>query len=314
MPARLNYEATVRAYQNGTISRSLFYIRTRSAARRGNQTAIARLQADRRVIPATRRAMRSAVRNVERSLNRIRARRFGIEIEFTARDIQALIDNAARSGLTVVYEGYNHEVRPHWKIVTDSSCGYELVSPPLENCEASFEQVRKACKALHAANARVDMRCGLHIHIEAPQLSADEARAIVASYSKNQNVINSFLARSRRASSFATSWNSNELVAIQRAQSVAEIAAINSRLNGHRARYKAVSVQPFSRYGTIEFRQHQGTNNADKISNWVAFCVAMTNVTRELDAHSSPEALLAALNMSNEARAYFCERAMELAQ
>ena len=37
-------------------------------------------------------------------------------------------------------------------------------------------------------------------------------------------------------------------------------------------RYYKVNLQSLSRYGTIEFRQHNGTIDAEKILNWVSFC------------------------------------------
>ena len=42
-------------------------------------------------------------------------------------------------------------------------------------------------------------------------------------------------------------------------------------------RYQCVNPQSFPKYGTIEFRAHQGTTNATKIDNWVQFLYLFTS-------------------------------------
>jgi hypothetical protein len=71
------------------------------------------------------------------------SRRFGVEIEFlsTITTDQALASLRA-AGIRVEFEGYSHATTPHWKIVADGSCGYELVSPVLEG-EAGLECGRR---------------------------------------------------------------------------------------------------------------------------------------------------------------------------
>lgn len=41
-------------------------------------------------------------------------------------------------------------------------------------------------------------------------------------------------------------------------------------------RYQCVNPEAFSKYGTIEFRSHQGSANANKIQNWIDICYALT--------------------------------------
>ena len=36
-----------------------------------------------------------------------------------------------------------------------------------------------------------------------------------------------------------------------------------------------------NRHGTIEFRQHQGTTDFEKISNWVRFCAKLVQWSKE---------------------------------
>jgi hypothetical protein len=41
---------------------------------------------------------------------------------------------------------------------------------------------------------------------------------------------------------------------------------------GSISRYRKVNIASFNRHGTIEFRQHEGTMDPDRILNWVQFC------------------------------------------
>ena len=80
-------------------------------------------------------------------------------------------------------------------------------------------------------------------------------------------------------------------------------------------RYKTVNVCAYGRHGTIEFRQHQGTTNADKILNWLAFCEAMVMTVKAGSAparQSNFGDLLARLNIGPAIRNWFAERAAEL--
>ena len=81
-------------------------------------------------------------------------------------------------------------------------------------------------------------------------------------------------------------------------------------------RYKTVNLACFSRYGTIEFRQHQGTHNGEKIVSWIKFVVALLDASvREVVQAYSRESLrnlLIGLRLDSETIAYFEERQMEL--
>jgi len=57
--------------------------------------------------------------------------------------------------------------------------------------------------------------------------------------------------------------------------------------------YDKVSVQPLTKYGTIEFRQHHGSIDAKEITNWIRFLMNHIEVSRRLYAAS--EARKAAL-------------------
>jgi len=196
-------------------------------------------------------------------------RTFGVEIEFTTatREEVARLMNA--KGVSAYVEGYNHSTKNHWKVITDSSCGYELVSPPLKGREG-MEQLRKACEALKEAGAKVDRRCGLHVHHDINDYNAKQIANIFAIYIKLETTIDTLVPNSRRANNntfcgslFAGTTQQNILNKLK------EVNSLDDIKNIWHTRYVKVNFQSYVKYGTIEFRQHSGSTEFDKIYNWI---------------------------------------------
>jgi hypothetical protein len=207
-------------------------------------------------------------------------RKFGIEIEFIGvypSDLHRAINDL---GIPCEVEGYNHNVRNHWKITTDSSiqinsgmehgqCG-ELVSPPLFGVNG-LEQVRKVITALAEIGGTVNKTCGFHVHVDANNLNPSQILNVVRRYGNYENEINAFMPPSRRNSRWAYSvagtYTDSIVSAVER--NTGNLRAVASGLD----RYRTVNLAAYARHGTIEFRQHSGTANPDKVANWVQFCL-----------------------------------------
>lgn len=207
-------------------------------------------------------------------------RTFGVEIEFLGNRTKVLNAMAA-AGLECNYEGYTHQTRPGWKLVTDGSIeggeGYELVSPILQG-EAGVENLRKAVKALIAAEASVNKSCGLHVHVGARDLSTEEIYTIVRRYGYNESKLDAIMPVSRRANnntfcrSVASYVNGLGLMNIPSTEYLCNTTFRYER-------YFKVNVQSYLRHGTVEFRQHSASVNASKIANWAIFCVNFVDTT-----------------------------------
>src|SRR5215471_61918 len=80
-------------------------------------------------------------------------------------------------------ESYNHQVRHHWKIISDGSLGdyargVEFVSPVLTG-EGGLKQVETVCKALTDFGCTVSKRCGYHVHVGVGSAPLDFFKNIV---------------------------------------------------------------------------------------------------------------------------------------
>lgn len=206
-------------------------------------------------------------------------RRYGIEIEcFGITIAQALVAIRA-TGIEVNEEHYNHQARPVWKIVLDGSVndGFEVVSPILSGNEG-LEQVRKVAKSLVAAGAKVDRRCGFHVHVDARDLSGADVTNCIRRYAANEAQIDSFMPSSRRGSANNYCRPMHDVVeALRNVTATSTARHVAERVY---ERYYKLNVAAFLRHGTVEFRQHGGTVDYRKMINWIIFCVQFIEDSR----------------------------------
>lgn len=204
---------------------------------------------------------------------------FGVEIECYNFTRQSLIEKGTQKGLSVHSEGYNHTDNNHYyKIVHDGSLvgenSNEVVSPVLKGTKVK-SSLKAICEALADCDAKVNRSCGLHVHIGAANMSDEHYCRIVRNYQALESVIDSFMAYSRRA-------DNNEY-----SRSLARVNFSNCRTKRDIAeamcesRYFKVNAMAYDRHRTIEFRQHQGTTDYDKISNWIVFLAKLVEYSEK---------------------------------
>jgi hypothetical protein len=216
---------------------------------------------------------------------------FGVEIECylpvgkTHADLAAAISAAE---IPCASEIYNHAPREAWKVVTDGSLGdysrgAEVVSPVLKGPEG-LDAVRRAAIAIQAFGATVDRRCGLHVHVGVPEgrrpgsfstepqspVAIEFMKRVGAIYAKHEPAIDGCLAPSRRVNNYckAVGWAA-------RAASAETLQDLQRVTNNDR--YCKVNLMSYWRHGTVEFRQHSGTVESNKIINWIRFCLALAS-------------------------------------
>ena len=203
---------------------------------------------------------------------------FGVEIEcnvFRANMLAA----ARRNNVTVQYEGYNHNDNDHYyKFVTDASVTgsspIECVSPILKDNTEGHDSLLAACKALNEAGASVNSSCGLHVHVGVEEYTDTEYINIFKNYQKLELLIDSFMAPSRRGE---CSW-AHSIRRFNYGFGVHTKEDVRYMMGG---RYYKVNPESYRRHKTVEFRQHQGSVNYDKISMWVNFCLKLVSWSKE---------------------------------
>jgi hypothetical protein len=224
------------------------------------------------------RAARSAVAAARRPL--VGTRTFGIEVECKGLSPAEAAQVLRNAGVAAGAEGYGHITRQTWKVTTDGSLSgtsAEVVSPPLPADAVGFAEVKVVMAALQAAGARTDRECGLHVHVALDGLDGAQVAQVVRGYAAAHALIDTMVAPSRRG--LHANW-CGSLVGAE-AERVA-LSAIAGRLadvygpgGRGQARYRSLNLGSFLSYGTVEFRQHQGTLSGRKAVAWAAFAIAL---------------------------------------
>lgn len=207
---------------------------------------------------------------------------FGVEIECNVRR-----DDFANVAGNLPYDWqgtYNHnDSRTHFRFVHDGSVRgdnpIECVTPVLNyGARKDGKKLLKQCvKALNDANVSVNRSCGLHVHIGSNDLTDEQYSNVFVNYMHLELLIDTIMAPSRRGN--GCNW-----CATLQGKGLEDC---HTRLSVRRAlnRNRYHKVNPMSGHGTIEFRQHQGSANFDKIFNWVMFCARLVewSKTNRLD-------------------------------
>mgnify|MGYP001006446147 FL=1 len=201
-------------------------------------------------------------------------RSFGVEIEFcTELSSGEVVQHLTDAGLNVRNEDYNHHTRNHWKIVPDGSIsqGFELVSPPLSGGEGLAEVIL-AARVLVQIGCYVDTSCGLHVHVNANDLSGASVVNAVRRMVRYESEIDTMVPAHRRSNSFALS-NRQQLGVMEQHLSSDPDASARTICGVVSGRYRKLNTAAYVRHGTLEFRQHSGSIDGTKIANWIMFCV-----------------------------------------
>lgn len=200
-------------------------------------------------------------------------RNFGIELEMYNVNVRDLANAMRNESVEFQNENYNHTTRSHWKAVRDSSISgsnaIEVVSPILQG-ENGMQQVKSVCKALNSVNAKVNKSCGFHVHFSAADFTIEQWRNLFINYALFEEHIDKMMPVSRRDSNnrFCQSKKTEVLANIERINAATELIDITNAIRQN-TRYVKLNVESFWRHGTVEFRQHSGTVDFNKISAWV---------------------------------------------
>jgi len=206
-------------------------------------------------------------------------RTFGCEFEFhmprgmTRDQLSRLLKDAGIDNRVTSWS--DKSISSWWKITTDGSLGNyatgtELVSPKLSGARG-IELVQRALRVLISARCRVNRECGFHVHVGARGHGIQFFRNILHMYKKFEPVIDRVLTPSRRSNSYCATVRFDDR-RLEAANTIDDL-----RNDPHlRSRFRKLNLDSYWRHGTVEFRQHQGTIEAEKATMWVRIALRMT--------------------------------------
>jgi hypothetical protein len=179
--------------------------------------------------------------------------------------------------------------------------GVEVVSAPARGTDLEA-QIRDLCAGLKRQGARVDQSCGLHVHVDARGASYADLCRLARVFAKVESGLFNMIAPSRRKNRrYCAPWGATfDRAGVFLAESMedktrtldcaiygSESAAVSAKREGkyHGSRYRSLNLHSFHVHGTVEFRMHHGTVDAEKVLNWAAVCSAIVDFAfRENDA------------------------------
>jgi hypothetical protein len=218
--------------------------------------------------------------------------RFGIEIETVgldkegaARAIAAVVGGTARSSWNGAWEAVGPDGRV-WRAVHDGSLsGYrnaEVVSPIL--AYEDLEMLQQVVRALHAAGARADASCGIHIHVDGSRFGAKELTSLTKIVHKQERLIEAALGiQPHRLSRYCRPIDPAfiERIEQRRPRTIAELNEawygrhVSAPSRYDQSRYHLLNFNSYFFRGTVEVRAFEGTTHAGKVKAYVQFCLAL---------------------------------------
>ena len=232
----------------------------------------------------------------------------GVEIECFGLDKNRAIAAIEARGLQAYETGYNHnDSKTHYKLGYDGSINgplpCEVVSPILKN----LKSLKQVCEVITEAGAQVNKSCGLHVHFGAEKFTKAQWVRIVKNYAAIEGVIDSFMPLSRRGD------NNSYCQLVERVAERLSMAFGEVDMRGLQSafgfdRYYKVNVMSYNNHRTIEFRQHSGTTEYEKIKNWIDFLTAFLNWTLKHEEIMSAATIDELPFLNNKQKEYYNSR------
>lgn len=283
-------------------------------------------------------------------------RAFGIELEVNFPLIGSTLSRVASAiravGVECREEGYSHDVPRAWKVVRDASVsdGCEVVSPKLIG-ERGVAQAVTVAKVLQNMGCRVSKSTGFHLHVDAADLSAPQLANTGICFLWFETFFDHIMPESRRGShnTFITSNRSKfggygaealnaGIAAIKAVEGQSKFRVTNAINPGCRcqhegfasrcncvARYSKMNARAVNHHGTIEFRQHSGTIEHEKVENWIRLMVQFVEkaktskprprtVVRDWTASQEMHLFFSMFNIDRDIAKYYVERRATIAK
>ncbi len=239
-------------------------------------------------------------------------RRFGIELEF-GWDCKNLPDGLRPACPRECYyceDDYDEDGKMDtlrlllqkedcrgWDVGWDGT-EIELRSPILQGNQG-FKELKKVVKLLNDTGGYCTEDDGTHVHIDAPEFvnNGDNLLKLVRSWVANEKVIDCYTHPER-----INSWAAPKMIGPEDIEKVEqEGSAFRKSERG------ALNTNALREHGSIEFRQHEGTLDYDRIEAWIMFGQRfLDNVLRRKEmirCANDPSELLSILRMPAKAKA-----------
>jgi len=215
----------------------------------------------------------------------VTGRKWGVEVEVSGLSVSGSAAALRRVGVDVEerHSWMQHGAarghdRPTVKVEPDGTAGVsaEAVLPPVAGDEG-LALLKTVMSGLKQGGARVSGACGMHVHVDANDLTVDQMLALVDQWVTIQSSVYRFVPAGRRRSQWCPPLSGWDV------QNLRERLSNGSLRPGGRTgvdRYRGLNLDAYRAYGTVEFRIHGGSLNPTKAKHWVALVVGIVEAAK----------------------------------
>lgn len=231
----------------------------------------------------------------------IKEQAFGIELEFggmtrkrAAYAIKKAIPGASEPRwVGGVYDKFTVTAPDgrDWTIMSDSSVNSmggqacEFVTPKCTY--ADIETVQECIRALRRAGAKVDSSCGLHIHIDGANHTAQSLKNLAFTFRAKQDLIFKAVAPNRIGNHYCRPLTDDLVGNIKKIKKI-DGEKMKDAWYGtysdyrptsthyHASRYHALNLHSLWYRGTVEFRLFNSTLHAGEVRAYLTLCLGMS--------------------------------------
>ena len=139
---------------------------------------------------------------------------------------------------------------------------------PDQFTEESLQYMTDTGEYLGALRGRSDAQREQRSRLFADPFDTELVRDIVLRYFLNTTAINKIVTPSRRDNRYTWPLTKYGRLSVEQINACNDVQELNQLVSSIEHKYTSVNLVPYARLGTIEFRQHQGTTDADKIIKW----------------------------------------------
>lgn len=203
-----------------------------------------------------------------------------------------------------------------WNAVHDGSLrdGMEYVTAGTVTPENVSKELNKLHKYIRESNGEVkySFRCSTHVHCNVTDLTEWQTMNCIFSYMLFENVFMNFVDKSRVGNRFCLRFQDAQQLTTQVCRMIEKIKIVEAEgsnmgmvhvmanLRQENLKYAALNLFTLKKYGTLEFRALEGTNDVAKINNW---CIAIANWRKNAEEYANPRELFNAFMEDPEAMA-----------
>jgi len=130
----------------------------------------------------------------------------------------------------------------------------EFRSPPMRG-DGGLVQMRKDVEAIRKLGYRANKTCGLHVHVDATDMTDDDRNAMHKFGRWVQTDMFKLVAKSRTTSQYCQKLEAE------------------TTYDDEDDRYYWMNLSAWHRHRTVEFRLHHGCTNAERVVEWVRLCL-----------------------------------------